>query len=161
MIAELRNRLNQELEGLVAELTVEVPARVGADRARDELADGEAQQQIERRIQFLHHTLSALDTVEPAMIPADGIGFGSTVGLRDLRTGAEFTYTLMIGDAVNLDAGEISIASPVGYALVGRKEGDEVQVDTPMGRRHFRIVAVTTLQEEISRAAPALKVRCA
>ena len=130
-------------------------------RLADHLHTVETQRQIQRRIPFLHRALTALDTVDAALMPLDGAGFGSTVQLRDLRTGEEFTYTLMSGDELNLDAGEISLYSPVGHALLGRKDGEEVQVQTPRGRRDFHIDSVTTLYDEVTAGAPLLDAHCA
>jgi transcription elongation factor GreA len=162
MITELRERLKEELAGLVEELTIRIPARLGEDqRLEDHRATIQEQLHIQGRIQFLHQTLSALDNVEPRMVPEDGAGFGSTVRLRDLTTGAELTYTLMTGDVIDLDAGEISLASPVGQALLGRGAGEEFAVTTPLGRRRFHIVSVSTIRDEIASRGTVLDMRYA
>lgn len=147
-IATLKDRLNRTLDDLATELTVRLPAQLGEEqRLADHLQTIELQRQIQRRIPFLHRALNALDGVDPELIPADGAGFGSAVQLRDLRSGEELTYALMTGEDLNLDAGEISLLSPVGQALLGRKDGEEIQVQTPLGRRDFHIVSVLTLHE--------------
>jgi transcription elongation factor GreA len=158
MITELKERLHQELGALTAQTSTHLGEDQGIEDPRATLA---TQQHMQRRIQFLHHTLSALESVDPRVIFADGAGFGSTVRLRDLHTGSEFTYTLMTGEAIDLEAGEISLASPVGHALLGRKGGDEIEVTTPLGRRHFRIVSMTTLQDDIMSKCTVPDVRCA
>jgi transcription elongation factor GreA len=160
MIAALKDRLSHTLQELTEELTVRIPAQMGEDqRMADHLRTVELQRQIQRRIPFLRRALAVLDGVDPSLMPLDGAGFGSTVRLRDLRTGEELTYTLMTGEGLNLDAGEISLDSPVGHALLGRKDGEEIQVQTPLGRRDFHIVSVATLHDEVT--TPGLDARCA
>lgn len=150
MIAILRERLSRKLAELADELTVRIPARLGEEEGFGEhRAIVDEQRRIYGRIHFLHQTLSALEQVEPHMLPSKGAGFGSTVRLRDASTGDESAHTLMAGHTIDLEAGEISLASPVGHALIGRKEGDEIEVATPLGRRILRIVSVKTLQDEI------------
>jgi transcription elongation GreA/GreB family factor len=86
--------------------------------------------------------------VQPWMLPEEGAGFGSRVRLLDLDSGARLDYTLMAGDAIDLDAGQISLASPVGQALLGRGEGDEVSVRTPLGARRLRVLRVERREED-------------
>ena len=139
MISELRKCLTRELDDLVEEPTV-----------RD----------VQARVRFLHAVLSAVDSVQPGMLPARGAGFGSRVALLDLDGGARLDYTLMAGDAIDLDAGQVSLLSPVGQALLGRVEGEEVSVRTPAGRRRLRVLAVERLEEGLprEREAPAVRV---
>ena len=61
-----------------------------------------------------------------------------------------------------MEAGEISLASPVGHALVGRVEGEEIEVSTPLGRRHFRVLSVTPLHDRLAERSALLEApRCA
>src|SRR3712207_9422099 len=68
------------------------------------------------------------------------------------RSGKEVAYTLMVGDAIDLDAGQISLVSPVGQALLGRRVGEEVQATTPQGTRRLRVLAMETLPEILRRS---------
>jgi transcription elongation factor GreA len=161
MISELRTRLTRELDDLVEELTVHLPARLGGEHSTDDYrACVDLQRAFQARVHFLHGTLSALDGVSPGMLPARGAGFGSRVRLIDLDTGARIEYTLMVGDSIDLDAGQISLASPVGQALLGRGEGAEVVVATPAGRRRLRILSVERLEDGLGRQRepPAVRV---
>ena len=67
-------------------------------------------------------------------------GFGSTVTVADEETGREATYTLVGPTEANLSAGKLSAESPVAKALMGRRAGDEIQVQTPRGVRRQRVV---------------------
>src|SRR5690606_21463316 len=83
--------------------------------------------------------------VDVGSIHADGVGFGSTVTLLDLDKGGELVYTILTGDYVDPDKGEVSLASPIGHTLLGRRKGEEVEVATPRGNRRFKILDVATL----------------
>ena len=157
MLTNLRQRLNRELDTLVHALTVRIPMQLGDGRgaAEYELAL-EEQRQIRGRIQLLQKIISALAGIGPEALPPEGAGFGSEVQIRELNTGTTLTYTLMAGDAIDLDAGEISLASPVGQALLGHEAGDEVEVGTPVGRRRFRIISVTPWRDALPGAIEAI-----
>jgi transcription elongation factor GreA len=73
----------------------------------------------------------------------DVITFGATVTLEDLDTGEEKTYTLMGPDESDVNKGIISVLSPVGQALLGKEEGDEILVEAPRGRIEYEIISVT------------------
>ena len=129
MIAELSTRVNRELELLV-----------------DELSEGSPGRSTE-----VQHATSPSDALSRG-----AIGFGSTVRVQDLRTRDTLEYTLMTGDALDIDAGEVSLASPVGQALLGCREGEEVEVITPHGRRRLKVVRVTTLFDRLEADAAAV-----
>ena len=153
MIAEIRARLGGELERLSAELAVETSISTEAEAAR-------------LRVATLGRLVAGLATVDPAALPADRAGFGSVVRARDLTTGEESLYTLMTGDLADPDEGHVSLASPIGHALLGRAPGDRVAVATPRGERRFELVSLLTLPQRVGlapeRAAePAPSVRVA
>jgi transcription elongation factor GreA len=80
-------------------------------------------------------------------IPRDRVGLGSTVELRE-RNGETIVYELVMPEDADVERGWISTASPIGRALLGKEEGDEVTVRTPGGERHFVIVKLTTIHDE-------------
>lgn len=95
----------------------------------------------------------ALATVTPR-----AAGYGSRVILRDLDTGAVSTHTLMAGEAMDLEAGHISVDAPLGLALRGRREGDTVEVEAPRGLARFGILEVRTLEALLHEYETALEV---
>ena len=98
------------------------------------------QEAVDRRIDELRALLASAEIAEP---PADGtVGLGQAVRIR-LGAGAEPAAYLLVG-ALEADAtrGEISIESPIGQALVGRRAGDVVEVRTPGGLRRIEVVSV-------------------
>lgn len=162
MSHDLTSRLTLELDRLVHELTVEIPESLGEYRQPGEYAAiTERQRWIQRRIRHLRRVLAELPRLSPGSVHRDRIGFGSEVRVEDLRSAEHLSYTVMAGDSIDLDAGEISVASPVGYALLGRRAGDEVEVATPQGRRRLRVLSVTTLFDGSGggrEAAPAIRL---
>jgi transcription elongation factor GreA len=99
----------------------------------------EAQGHLEARIRELETTLRRAVVREEAKGPASVVVLGSTVLLRNLKSGAELKYTIVSPREVNPGQGRISIASPVGRALVRKQEGEEVEVEAPSGAIRFRI----------------------
>ena len=81
------------------------------------------------------------------MLPADRAGYGSSVVLEDLVTKRRVSYTLVTGDVIDLEEDQVTLASPIGNALLGRKKGERIEVELPQGRKRFRIVGLTTLPE--------------
>jgi transcription elongation GreA/GreB family factor len=98
---------------------------------------------------FLNHVLAGLEDVAGDALPTTGAGFGSSLVVRDVELGVDESYTLMTGPMLDIAAGHVSLASPVGRALLGAQPGDTVLVDTPQRRRRLHVAAVRTLQEKI------------
>jgi transcription elongation factor GreB len=97
--------------------------------------------EIDRRLEFLVRCLDRIEVVDPAKVRAKNVRFGATVVLAD-EDGNERTWRLYGEHEVDVDNGVISWRSPLGHALVGREEGDEVRYDAPGGKMVREIVAV-------------------
>jgi transcription elongation GreA/GreB family factor len=78
-------------------------------------------------------------------IVPDVVGYGTEVHVTDLRTGLRARHRLMSGDAMVLEAGHISVDSPMGSALLGRRTGDVVRIALPGGERELRVDGLQTL----------------
>ena len=103
----------------------------------------ENQAHLEARIRDIETTLKHAVTVGSTTRRPDATaGVGSRIVLRNLKSGAEVRYMLVSPSEVNPAEGKISIASPVGKALVERSAGDEVEVKAPAGTMRFRIEGV-------------------
>lgn len=103
------------------------------DAARD------AQGHLERRIREIEGTLKRAVIVKAAELDGDTVRIGSTVVLQNLQSQRELRYTLVSPSEVDPRAGKISSESPVGKALLHRREGDEIEVEAPSGIQRFRI----------------------
>ncbi|MGQ9573304.1 MAG: GreA/GreB family elongation factor [Dehalococcoidia bacterium] len=104
----------------------------------------EQQAHVEARIRQLETILKHAEVVEREAAAGAGARthLGSTVVLRDLGSGSAVRYTLVSPSEVSPSEGKISIASPVGKALINRSVGEEVEVSVPAGCLHFRIEAI-------------------
>lgn len=98
---------------------------------------------IEGRIAEIEGKLSSAQIIDPAALNADGkVVFGSTVDLEDEDSGAKVTYQIVGEDEADLKLGRININSPIARAIIGKEEGDSVEVQAPGGARHYEIIAV-------------------
>ncbi len=100
------------------------------------------QQYYEREVRRLTSIIEAAQILPDEEISGEEIGIGSSFILQDLEIMESGTFTLVSPAEVDLDKGKISIASPVGTALVGKREGEETKVDLPWGTTHFRVIAI-------------------
>lgn len=155
MFAELKLRLGDELNRLMGESRMEsTVVRVrGAGVVGGSTKNG-APERLQKRVLQLGRFEAALPKVDPATIYLDRAGFGSEVTVLEVDSGQEVTYTLSAGEFIDVDAGEVSLASPIGYALLRRRPGDEVVVATPRGERRFKVVALTTLPQRLGMELP-------
>jgi transcription elongation factor GreA len=157
MIAELRQRIGNELEALSEELARWMALALDDfDSVAPPPVDEERVSYIRRRMSTLGSLVAGLAGVEPTMIPKNRAGFGSVVRIRDMVTGEEHTYTLMTGDLVNLSEGHVSLASPIGNALLGRARGEEVSVITPRGLRRYKLLTLCTLPQRLAGNRPGI-----
>lgn len=144
-------RLNAELRHLT---TVERPrvvqevsdaAALGDRSENAEYIYGKKRlREIDRRLRYLSKTLEKATVVDPSKQSGNRrVFFGATVTVEDDDTGEEHTWQLVGVDEVDASVGHISLSSPIGGALLGKAEGDDVIVTTPSGTRNLAIVAVT------------------
>jgi transcription elongation factor GreA len=156
MLEELKERLGAEIERLTHELQVTLPQAIRKAVEHGDLRENaeyksalERQQFVQARLGQLTRRMSELSKIDVTEIPDDRVGFGSRVTVLDLKTREQETYTLVFGDYIEIDSGQISLASPLGQTLLGRKPGDEVSLQLPRGERKLRIEELVTLPEMI------------
>lgn len=154
MLEEIKAKINDEVERLIHELNVELPKAIEKAVELGDLRENadykaalERREFVQARIGHLTQRMSELAKIDVDSIPEDRAGFGSRLKLEDMDTGDEFTYTIVTGDYMDIDAGHISMESPIGRAMLGRGEGEEVVVELPRGEQRFRVVELTTLSE--------------
>jgi transcription elongation factor GreA len=102
----------------------------------------ERQSFIEGRVKELEANISRADVIEVAEMNGDTVKFGATVQLVDEETEEEAQYQIVGEYEANLEAGLISMTAPIARALIGKKAGDSVEVNTPKGTRYYEILAV-------------------
>ena len=97
---------------------------------------------IEGRISELEYKLASADIIDPDNLPKDKVVFGTRVVLENIDTGEDVEYLLVGPDESNVAQGRISITSPLGKALIGKKPGDELTLDAPGGKRSYELVDI-------------------
>lgn len=103
----------------------------------------ERQGMLEAKINYIESRIPQFQVIDLDTLNGSKITFGATVTLEDIDTGDNKVYTLMGPDESDFKKGIISIESPVGKALLGKEEGDEVVVNAPKGKIEYGIVEVT------------------
>jgi transcription elongation factor GreA len=102
----------------------------------------EAQGWNETKIQEMEDKLSRAEVINPAKLSGDTVMFGAKLTLIDEDTEAEVKYQIVGDFEADVKKGKISISSPIARALIGKKKGDSVEVNTPGGGRSYEIVKV-------------------
>ncbi len=157
MIEEIKRKLTREVEQLNHELNVTLPEALKKALAQGDLRENgdyhaalERQQFVHARLSHLRSRLAKLSQIDLSKVPKDRVGLGSRVDVQDADTKEKETFELVIPDAMDMDAGHISVASPLGRALLDRKAGETVPVRLPAGTRKLRILKVSTLHQQVS-----------
>jgi transcription elongation factor GreA len=153
MKARLIKRFEDEISHLEYELTHDLPKEIQRARELGDLRENaeysaakERQRFVEARVSMLRTRVSQIQLMNLERIPHDRAGFGSKLTLRE--NGRELVYELVMPEDADPDRGLVSVASPIGRALVGKESGDEVVAPTPGGQRTFEILSLTTIHNE-------------
>ena len=156
MIEEIRKKLSDEVEALTHELYVVLPDTLAKAIAHGDLRENadyqaaiERQGVIAARLEQLRSRLHKLSDINVEDVPKDRVGLGSRVTVVDVDTKEEEVYEVVIPDAMDIDAGHISVASPLGQALMNRSEKDVVEVRLPFGERKLRIKEIMTIHDMV------------
>lgn len=96
----------------------------------------------EGRIKELEDKLARAEVIDPSKIESERVAFGAHVKLFNTETEEETQYRIVGADEADLEAGTISISSPIARSLLGKEAGDEVKVRTPGGERLYEILEV-------------------
>ena len=159
MLDEIRQKIDEEMGLLDHELTRELPERIRKAVELGDLRENaeyksalERQQFVQARMSHLSQRQSELSQIDVDNLPADRVGFGSKVSVEDLEANEVHDFTIVAGDFLDLDAGQISLASPIGSGLLGARLHEEVTVSLPVGERRYKIVKLTTLPEQLGMA---------
>ena len=156
MLEELKNKLGEEIERLTHELQIVLPKAIQKAVEHGDLRENseyksalERQQFVQARLNHLTKRYGELSKIDLSEVPSDRVGFGSRVTVVDLRTKEEETYTLVFGDYIDIDSGQISVASPLGQTLIGKKPGDKVSLQLPRGERKLQVKELVTLPQMV------------
>ncbi|HSM59693.1 MAG TPA: GreA/GreB family elongation factor, partial [Longimicrobiales bacterium] len=109
----------------------------------------ERQEFVQARLNHLTRRMGEPSRIDVKEMPYDRVGFGSKVRIRDLDFEEEHEFTIVAGDFIDLDAGHVSLASPIGRGLLGARVEEEVSVALPAGERRYRILDLLTLPQQL------------
>ncbi|HET7604126.1 MAG TPA: GreA/GreB family elongation factor [Gemmatimonadales bacterium] len=154
MIREMREKLGREIDELSRELNVTLPQAIAQAVELGDLRENseykaalERQQFVQARLGQLHARLNQLTQLASTEAPTDRVGLGSRVTVLDLESDETDTYMLVLAEMMDIDAGHISLASPLGRALKDRQEGEEISLRLPAGMRRLRVIEVITVHQ--------------
>jgi transcription elongation factor GreA len=151
---DVRKKLQDELNLIERELRVELPKEILKAREHGDLSENaefksakERQSFLEGRKAQLQQRLASLSLVNLDKIPADRAAYGSKVVLYEYETEKEVEYRLVSSEESDINHGLISITSPIGRSLVGRKVGDSIEIVTPSGKKDYEMRSLRTIHD--------------
>ena len=154
MIREMQEKLGREIDQLSHELNILLPQAIAQAVELGDLRENseykaalERQQLVQARLGQLHQRLNQLSQLANTESPTDKVGLGSRVTVLDLETNDTDTYVVVLAEMIDIDADHISLASPLGRALGGRKVGEEVTLRLPTATRSLRILDLVTIHQ--------------
>ena len=151
---DVRKRLQEELNVIDRELRVDLPKEILRAREHGDLSENaeykaakERQAFLEGRKAQLQQRMAALSLINMEKIPTDRAAYGSKVVLYEYETGKEVEYQLVSAEESDIHRGLISITSPIGRSLIGKMEGDSIEIVTPSGRKDYEMRRLRTIHE--------------
>jgi transcription elongation factor GreA len=148
-------KLKKELADLKHELTFKIPKDLQTAAAHGDLSENaeydaakNRQEFVRSRIGQLEGRVRELSMYTIASIPRGVVAYGSRVTVADVDSGDESVYRIVFPEEVDAARGHISLSSPLGRAMMSKAEGDEVEVQTPSGKRTYQILALVTWHDQ-------------
>jgi transcription elongation factor GreA len=155
VIEALKQKLTDEAEKLRFELNVTLPNEIRKAVELGDLRENseykaalERQQFVQARLGQLTLRLSKLSSIDESQIATDAVGMGSKVVVEDQDTKDRETYHMIFGDAEDFDEGQVTMSSPIGRALLGKKVGETTMLKLPTRMRKLKVVELTTIHDD-------------
>jgi transcription elongation factor GreA len=149
MTVEGKRLIDEELKHLTQVERPKIIAAIEHARSLGDLSENadysaakERQGFIEGRIQDINSKIARAQIIDPAAIQSDKVVFGATVELEETESGTAITYKIVGQDEADIKKNKISITSPLARSLIGKTEGDEVDVHAPKGKISYSIVKI-------------------
>ncbi len=141
--------LEKELHTLKVKGRAEMAQQIADARAYGDISENseydaakQAQELLEIRISKLEQTLSRVRIINEKDLPNDKVRILSAVRLKDLHTGEELTYVLVSPEEADFEENKISVTSPIGKGLMGKKKGEAINIKAPAGTLEYQIVEI-------------------
>lgn len=149
------DKLEKQLIDSKKELEIDIPKALKIATAMGDLSENaeyksakERQMFLESRISQLQKRIGDITSIDINRIPKDRSGLGSTLLLKHVDSGEEREYFLVFPEEVDPDIGKLSMASPVGRTLVGKMEGDEIELPIEGEQQSFEVIQLKTIHQE-------------
>ena len=149
MTREAYQRKRDEVEHMEKVQMPEIAEKIAAAREEGDLkenaeyhAQREAQGMLQAKINQIKGDLSRAQIIDMSNVPKDEVAFGATVKVLDLDFDDEEEMTLVGSGDEDYDAGKYWITSPIGQGLLGKKVGEEVEIEVPSGTLKFKVLEI-------------------
>jgi transcription elongation factor GreA len=143
------DKLKAELDDMENVQMPEVAKRIAEARSEGDLSENaeyhgarETQGMLQAKINLLKDKLARATIVDTSKLPRDQVVFGCTVTVKDLDFGDSEEFTLVGAGEEDYDQGKINVASPLAQGLLGKKVGEQVEVEVPAGTNRFEVLEI-------------------
>ncbi|MEK6696244.1 MAG: transcription elongation factor GreA [Candidatus Deferrimicrobiota bacterium] len=156
MLREVKRKLEEEVQRIEHELRVTLPKEIQTALGQGDLSENaeyesakNRQSTLQARSAQIQKRLADLSRIDVAGVPTDRAGLGSEVTVENLESGEEILYTLVIPELADGNKSFVSMASPVGKALMNRRVGDTVTITIPRGTLEYEVRRIVTLSGDV------------
>ena len=156
MLREVKKKLEEEMQRIEHELRVTLPKEIQTALGQGDLSENaeyesakNRQSTIQARFAQIQKRLADLSRIDVSGVPKDRAGLGSEVTVENLESGEEIRYTLVIPELADGNKSFVSMASPVGKALMNRRVGDTVTITIPRGTLEYEVRRIVTLSGDV------------
>ncbi|HEX7520165.1 MAG TPA: transcription elongation factor GreA [Candidatus Deferrimicrobium sp.] len=152
----MKKKLEEEMQRIEHELRVTLPKEIQTALGQGDLSENaeyesakNRQSTIQARFAQIQKRLADLSRIDVSGVPKDRAGLGSEVTVENLESGEEIRYTLVIPELADGNKSFVSMASPVGKALMNRRVGDAVTITIPRGTLEYEVRRIVTLSGDV------------
>lgn len=156
MLRDVKQKLEEEMRRIEHELRVTLPREIQAALGQGDLSENaeyesakNRQSTLQARSAQIQKRLADLSRIDVTGVPKDRAGLGSEVTVENLETGEEILHTLVIPELADGNKSFVSMASPVGKALMNRRVGDTVTITIPRGTLEYEVRRIVTLSGDV------------
>ncbi len=143
-------KLQDELDKLQTVERAKISKAIGEAIEKGDISENaeydaakDAQGMLEAKIAQLQNTIASCRIIDESQLDTSKVQIMNKVTIKNVKTGATMTYTLVSETEADFKAGKLSIHTPIAQALVGKKVGDQVKVQVPAGEIEFQILNIT------------------
>ena len=148
-------KLEADLKVLKHALLVEIPKEIASAAAQGDLSENAEYEQalakrdiFQNKVVTMEKRIAEVASLDINRLPRDKVAYGTRVTLLDLDSDKEVTYKLVLPEELADHPDHLSISSPIGLALVGAVEGDEVKIKIPAGIKRFEVLTLVTVHQQ-------------